>query len=78
MIKCAVKVIFIRVLNGRIDQCGDRIHEPKHLLPNFSVIINPESEQVSLKEVFVTALKHVLEPSNEVRGALAWVIIPLN
>ena len=69
MIKCSVKIIFSRILNRWIDQCGDRIHESKHLLPDFLVVINPESEQVSLKEVSVTTLKHVPEPSHEVRGA---------
>jgi hypothetical protein len=73
MIECTVKVILSRILNRWIDQCGDRIHESEHLLPDFLVVINPESEQVSLKEVFVTALKHVLESSHEVRGTRAWV-----
>lgn len=78
MIKCTVKIIFSRILNRWIDQCGDRIHEFEHFLPDFLVVINPEGEQVSLKEVFVTALKHVLEPSHEVRGACTRVQIPLD
>ena len=78
MIECTVKVILSSILNRWIDQCGDRIHEFEHFLSDFLVVINPEGEQVSLKEVFVTALKHVLEPSHEVRGTRTRMQIPLD